>query len=220
MLAAYCASPPRNAAVPATSTVAPASTARRRVGRVDPAVDFDGDVEAELGDALGDGFDLAQLAVDELLPAEARIDAHDQDEVDVLEHIIEHLGRGRGVERDAGLLAEPLDPLDRAVEVRAGLGMDGDDVGARLGEGVEERVDRRDHQMDVERLGGVRAKRFDHRRADGEVGHEMPVHHVDVHPVGAGRVHRAHFLAEPGEIGGQDRRGDERRGHADAISGF
>ena len=40
-----------------------------------------------------------------------------------------------------------------AVEVRPGLGMDGDDVGAGLGEGVEEMVDRRDHQMDVERLG-------------------------------------------------------------------
>ena len=48
----------------------------------------------------------------------------------------------------------------------------------------------------------------------------MAVHHVDVDPVGAGRVDRAHFLAEPGEIGGQDRRGDERRGHGDPISGY
>jgi hypothetical protein len=64
--------------------------------------------------------------------------------------------------------------------------------------------------MDVERLGRVRAERLHHRRADGEVGHEMAVHHVDVDPVGAGLVDRAHFLAEPGEIGGQDRGGDER----------
>ena len=95
------------------------------------------------------------------------------------------------------------------MEVRPGLGMDGDDVGAGLGEGVEERVDRRDHQMDVERLGGVRAERLHHRRADREVGHEMAVHHVDVDPVGAGLVDRAHFLAEPGEVGGEDRGGDQ-----------
>ena len=38
----------------------------------------------------------------------------------------------------------------------------------------------------------------------------MAVHHVDVDPVGAGLVDRAHFLAELGEVGGQDRGGDER----------
>jgi hypothetical protein len=33
----------------------------------------------------------------------------------------------------------------------------------------------------------------------------MPVHHVDMDPVGSGFVDRADFLAEPGEIGGEDR---------------
>ena len=99
------------------------------------------------------------------------------------------------------------------MEVRAGFGMDGDDVGAGLGEGVEKSVDRRNHQVDVERLGAVRAKRLHHGRADRQVGHEMPVHHVDVDPVGARCVDRANLLAQLGEIGGQDRRGDERAGH-------
>ena len=99
------------------------------------------------------------------------------------------------------------------MEVRARFGMDGDDVGAGLGEGVEEGVDRRDHQMDVERLGRVRAERLHHRRADGDVRDEMAVHDVDVDPVGAGLVDRAHLLAEPREIGGQDRGGDEGCGH-------
>ncbi len=43
----------------------------------------------------------------------------------------------------------------------------------------------------------------------------MAVHHVDVDPVGAGGLDGAHFLAELGEIGGQDRGGDLR---ADAWS--
>jgi len=58
--------------------------------------------------------------------------------------------------------------------------------------------------MDGERLGRVRAERLHHHRSDGEVGDEMPVHHVDVNPVGAGRVDGADLLAQFGEIGGKD----------------
>ena len=62
-------------------------------------------------------------------------------------------------------------------------------------------------------FGGVRPERLHHPRADGDVGDEMAVHHVDVDPVGAGLVDRADLLAEPGEVGGQDRRGNQRSGH-------
>ena len=72
MLAAYWPGPPRKAAVPATSTLAPAATACARGLGVDAAVDLDHDVEVLLGDAVGDRLDLLQLAGDELLPAEAR----------------------------------------------------------------------------------------------------------------------------------------------------
>ncbi len=41
----------------------------------------------------------------------------------------------------------------------------------------------------------------------------MPVHHVEMDPVGAGLVDRAHLLAGLGEIGSQHRRGDEQRAH-------
>ena len=61
-----------------------------------------------------------------------------------------------GIERQPGLLAERLDELDRAVDMRPGLGMHGDDVGAGLGEARDIRIDRRDHQMHVERQGRVR----------------------------------------------------------------
>ena len=36
----------------------------------------------------------------------------------------------------------------------------------------------------------------------------MAVHHVDMDPVGAGRVDRPHLLAQPGEVGREDRGGD------------
>ncbi len=52
----------------------------------------------------------------------------------------------------ARLLAERADRLQRAVHMRAGLDMHGDDVGAGLGEGFEIGIAGRDHQMHVEGL--------------------------------------------------------------------
>ena len=79
---------------------------------------------------------------------------------------------------------------------------------------VDEAGRRRDHQVDVERLLRVRADGAHDRRADGDVGHEVAVHDVDVDPVGAGGIDGADLLAERGEVGGENRRGDEgRAGH-------
>ncbi len=79
--------------------------------------------------------------------------------------------------------------------------MHGDHVGAGFREGLEIGIAGRDHQMHVERLVGMRPERLHHVRADGDIGHEMPVHDIDMDPVGAGRVDRAHLLAELGEVG-------------------
>ena len=96
--------------------------------------------------------------------------------------------------------------MQRTVEMLGRFGLDGDAVGAGVGEGFEIGVDRLDHQMAVERLVAVRAQRRHHRRAESDVGHEMAVHHVEVDPVGARRRDVAHLLAEIGEVGRQDRR--------------
>ena len=39
----------------------------------------------------------------------------------------------------------------------------------------------------------------------------MAIHDVDMDPVGAGGIDRAHLFAELGEVGGQDRRRDDER---------
>ena len=95
--------------------------------------------------------------------------------------------------------------------MRARFDMDGDVIGAGLGEGFEIRIAGRDHQVHVERLFGVRPDRLDDIRPDRDVGHEMAVHDVDMDPVGAGGIDRAHFFAQFREIGGEDRRGDDER---------
>jgi hypothetical protein len=118
-----------------------------------------------------------------------------------------------GFSEIAGLLAQRLDRLNRAVGVGPGLGVEGDDIGPGGGEGLQIGVDRRDHQVNVERLGGVRAQGLHHHRADRDVGDEVAVHHVDMDPVGPGGVNRAHFLAQAGKIGGEDRRRNQRHRH-------
>ena len=91
-----------------------------------------------------------------------------------------------------------------------GLGMHDDQVGAGLGEGLEIGVGRRDHQVGVEAAWSLcGAERLHDVRAEGDVGHEMAVHHVEMDPVRAGLVDRAHLLAQAGEVGGEDRGSDE-----------
>ena len=89
--------------------------------------------------------------------------------------------------------------------------MDDDPVGAGLGERLEVRVDRRDHQVRVETFCAVWPDRADELRPETDVGDEMPVHHVQMDPVGPGRVDGADLLAKPCEVGGKDRRSDQYR---------
>ncbi len=86
------------------------------------------------------------------------------------------------------------------------------------GEGLDKGVAGRDHQMHVEDLLRVRTERLHDVGADGDVGHEMPVHDVDMDPVAARRIDGAHLLAEPREVGREDRRGnDDIAGHFNTI---
>ena len=78
--------------------------------------------------------------------------------------------------------------------------MKGNDVRACFGEHRNQRIDRLDHQMNVNRNLHVRADRLAHQRADGQVGHIMIVHHIKMHPVRTGGLDGTHFLAQSGEI--------------------
>ena len=60
-------------------------------------------------------------------------------------------------------------------------------------------------------------QRLDDRQAEGQVGHEVVVHDVDVEPVG-GRGHGRGLVGEPGEVGGQDA-GRDLNGHDSHCAG-
>ena len=64
--------------------------------------------------------------------------------------------------------------------------------------------------MDVEHRARVRPQGADDIRAECDVRHKMPVHHIQMHPVGAGGDHMVHLVAELGEVGGEHRGGDDQ----------
>ena len=68
-----------------------------------------------------------------------------------------------------------------------------------------------DHEVGVEEEPAVGPQGRDHRWADGQIGHEMTVHHVDVEPIGAAGDRR-HGRGQAAEVGGEDRRSDAQRG--------
>ena len=118
-----------------------------------------------------------------------------------------------GFSTTPAIFAEIADMRQGAVQMdrRAGLAMDEQMIGAGLGEIVEIMLGLDDHQMDIDRFRRRLAHRLDDDRADRDVRHKAPVHHIDMDPVGAGAVDRAHLVGEPAEIGRQDRRGDDDR---------
>ena len=123
--------------------------------------------------------------------------------------LLERADRRRRIEHDAGLDAERLDRVDRAMQVRQHLDVHRDHRGAGVGERLDVAIGIRDHQVDVERHRGDALERLDDRRADRDVRHEVAVHHVDVNQIGAAALDRGDRVAERGEVGREDRRRDE-----------
>jgi len=160
-------------------------------------------------DQLARPADLGQHLGDEVLAAEARLDGHDQQGVELREDLEVGLQRGGRLDRQAGQRAGgPQVAGHRAGIPTAGLRVHGDVAGAGRRVAGGPALGRLDHQMAVERDGADPLDRLDDRQAEGQVGHEVRVHHIDVQPVGVGDP--LGLVGEPGEIGGEQARRDQR----------
>ena len=88
------------------------------------------------------------------------------------------------------------------------LHMGGDHIRPRFGEILDIGIHRRDHQMHVHHAFDMRPDRGTGGRTKGDVGHEVTVHHIHMHPIRALRFDGGAFRAEVGEVSGQDGGGD------------
>ena len=93
--------------------------------------------------------DLVELRLDELLAAEARVDRHDEDHVEILQELLNHREARARIQRDTRLAPGSLDLLHDAVAVLSRLDVEGDDVGTGLSKGLNLRLGMLDHQVHV-----------------------------------------------------------------------
>jgi len=179
------------------------------VGHADAAVNLERDVVARLVNHLARLARLVEGGGNELLAAEAGVDRHQQDDVDLVHHVLADVQRRRRVEDEARLAAGGAHEAERAVNVSGRLRVEGDEVGAGVGEVADDGIDRRHHQVDVNRrLDAVVLERLADHRADGEVGHVVVVHDVKVDNISAGSEDILNLLAELGEVSAKDGRRD------------
>ena len=173
---------------------------------VDPAVDLELDVEVSFVDEPARLTHLVEHRLGERLTAPARVHAHRQQQIDLVEIRLHRVERRRRVVRQTDSHAERAHLVEQRTRI-AELDVHRAAIGAGVRERVEEVGGIVDHQVAVEEQLGVLAHRLDDRRPDGEVVDEVAVHHVDVQqigvvgdPVDVGR--------EAGEVGRENRRGE------------
>ena len=116
--------------------------------------------------------------------------------------------RRRRIQHDPGSFAERADELQRAMQMRPRLGMHQDVVGAGLGERGDIRIDRRDHQMHVERQSGVRPQAFSTGGPKLMFGTKWPSITSRCSQSAPAASIALHFVAQPAEIGGEQARRD------------
>jgi len=141
---------------------------------------FDAIVEAELVAEAAEVGDALDGAGKEFLAAEAGVDAHDEYMMHHRKDFREHLYRRGRVDHHTRKHAVVPNQLQRTVQMAAGFDLDGDHVGAGLGEGGDELVGVLDHEVAIEGKGGDGADGLNDGWAEGDVGDEVAVHDVDV----------------------------------------
>ena len=67
-----------------------------------------------------------------------------------------------------------------------------------------QRIDWRNHQVNVERKFRVGSQRRHDARADCEIGNKVSVHHIDMDEICAGNFGRPNFFGKAREISGKD----------------
>ena len=108
-------------------------------------------------------------------------------EINLFEIRLGHGDGGGRIDGEADLFAEGFDLPEQRSDGFAQLDVDVDLIRAGLGERLQEDLRLGAHQVRVEEQLRQRTERPHHRRAEGEIGHEMAVHDVQVQPVGARR---------------------------------
>ncbi len=188
----------------------------------DAAIDFDVVGEAFLFSEVGGGADFIHDFVHEGLATEAGDDGHAEEEVDVFEVRDDGIERGCGIEGEAGEDACIADALECFGDIVIGLDVDSDEIGAGRDEAGEVVIGARDHEVHIQvNVVGLVNCLYD-CGAEGDIIDEVAIHDVEVKPIGAGVDGAGGFLADFGEVGGEEGWSDDAvvEGSCDHVGGI
>jgi hypothetical protein len=103
-----------------------------------------------------------------------------------------------------------MDLLDGRRNLLLDLDMEGDRVATRLDELVDEPAGLADHQVCVERQLRPRSDALDHLRTECQVRDEVPVHDVEMDPIGPFALRPADGVGHVRVVRVEDARSDPR----------
>ena len=155
----------------------------------------------------------------EALPAEARLDRHNEYQVAVIKQGAYHLRVCSRLDRKPGMAAEIADAAKHLGVIFGALIVDGDYIRAGLGELLYIPLRLTDHQMYVEDQPALFADRLDDAGSQRDVGDEHTVHDVDVRVVRARLFDLIDFRLQIAEIAGENGGGNFDHGDITPFRG-
>src|SRR6266849_936844 len=137
----------------------------------------------------------------EFLAAKAGIDSHYQHQVEEGEHVVEHEDGRRRIQGYASHFPGCFDLVNNAVQVRTNFLVHDDNVCSGHREMLYVLFRVGNHQMGFERETGTAAHSFDNHGSHSDIGHEVPVHDIDLNTLGSCRLCLAHLFSQAGKVG-------------------
>jgi hypothetical protein len=168
---------------------------------IDAAIDFDD--SRRIASLFQEGFRLADLIDgigDELLAAKARVDAHDENHVQLSGQAGQGRYGSRRIQGDAAFHAGFVDLLQDPVEMGAGFLMDRDVLDTGVSQAIDIGFRMFDHEVGIKRQFCAAAQGFDDGDAEGQVGYEMAVHQVEMDTIGSLLFNILNFFSQAGEV--------------------
>lgn len=176
---------------------------------INASVHFEAKPERFLPAPVVDLRDFLQATLVKGLTPKSWLHRHDQGQIDVGQIRFKRCSRGGRVDYEAALATQIPDFSERLGHRNSRwLDMDADQISSIFGKCLNILLGIIEHEVDIKeqlvpRLLAKTAQRF---RPEGEIGHKMPVHDVEVNPAAACVDDGLHALGKSGVIPGEDRR--------------
>ena len=139
----------------------------------------------------------------EALPSEPCLNGHNHQHIDLIEIRLCDIEINVGIDYDSTLFAFGFDCVYRTLNVFGRIGMEGNNIRARIAKLSDVLFGLGDHEMRVDRHIRVASERLDHWHAERDIRHVHAVHNVAMHDIRAPFFYVFYLACHIAEIGGK-----------------